>query len=110
VPPLSEEAIRVRQTRAREDEKTERTHEVYMARLDAELARLKAQIKSHEPKSSREKLEQSYSDHDSHFMAVHEIRRRERVANQKKYADDSEMFQRSEESLDHWVNQQTIES
>jgi hypothetical protein len=77
-------------------------HEIDVERLNLELASLKA-ARTEPLNDPRARLEKSFSEHDAHMMAVHEIARRERQRNAEKYRDDPELREMADDSVQMWV-------
>ena len=105
--PETEEDLRVKKIRQRDDAKTEIEHEILMTRLNGEHGKLKRDIQqSLEPvkiKSPLDKLEQSFSEHDARVMAAHRIAKRELDANKVKYADDPDLLEKANDSVNDWL-------
>jgi hypothetical protein len=94
------QAIQVRDRNLR---KQELEHDIVMTRLNAELNLLKKQTEPKKEKTPLENLEQSFSEHDAHVMAVHKIVKREKEANAKEFANDAELREMADESVDDWA-------
>jgi hypothetical protein len=105
--PETEEQIQAKRAREREDSKAQVEHEITLTRLNAELTKLKKSIEdtmeSGKKKTPHESLEESFTEHDAQVMAAYKIAKREKEANQKKYADDPELLEMANESIQDWL-------
>jgi hypothetical protein len=105
VPPLDP---REGKRQAHEERKEDLEHKIAIARLNAELAKVKAEVKPSKTMSAREKLEKSFTEHDTHTMAVHEIAKRERQQNAEKYKDAPDLLRMANDSLQGWTESQLL--
>lgn len=108
--PLAEplEDPRAAKRRMHEEQKEDVLREIEMAQLNARLAEVKAASEPPAKKNSRELLEESYSEHDTHSMAIHTIAREQRLKNAERFKDDPELLEMANESLQAWVENQLI--
>ena len=110
--PETEEAVRAKKARQREDAKMEVEHELLITRLNGELAKLKKTIEqSHAPLKIMAPLEimrKRFLEHDALYMGVHVIAKEAREANKILYADDPEKLQQSEDSIKDWLENESL--
>lgn len=100
----SDEEKHIELARQREERKAELEHKIVVTRLNADLVNLKTATRPQKKKSALETLEENFSEHDAHVMAVHKIVKREKEANAKKYADDPELRDLADESVKNWAS------
>lgn len=104
--PLVKVDSRIEKRRAHDEQKEALEQEIVIARLDAELAAVKATADTAKERSAPERLEKSFSDHDAHVLAAHRIAKRERESNATKYKDDPEFREMADQSVQCWLEQQ----
>lgn len=83
--------------------KEELNAEIEITELNVKLAKLKTGEEFKSAKTAREKLEQSFSEHDAHVMGVHMLAKEQRKNNSERFKDDPEMLERANDSLDAWI-------
>ena len=86
--------------------KEELRHQIEIAELDKQLARLRATIEFKRDLSAREKLERSFSEHDAHAMGAMIIAKEQRDKYTSLYKDDPEFLSMSLESIQSWLDRQ----
>ena len=107
-PPVetSAEEVRLQKKNEHNDRKEEIEREIEITRLNASLVELKASTQFQKAKSTREKLEESFSEHDAHVMGAQMIADEQRVKNAEKYKDDSNGLGMANESIAMWLEKQ----
>lgn len=88
------------------ERKVELEREIEITQLSSRLERLKESAGFKEAKSTREKLEKSFSEHDAHAMGAQMIAREKRTENAKKFQDDPELLEKANESVQAWLDSQ----
>lgn len=105
-PPTDEKEMSPEEQRRTEHEekKAAIAREMELLELTAKLTRMKEALAT--PKSARERLEKSFSEHEASSMAIHAIAKEQREKNAEKYKDDPDMLEMANESLANWVESQ----
>ena len=105
--PETEEAMRAKKARQRDDAKMEVEHELLMTRLNAELAKLKKTIEQSQTplkiKSPLEKLKENFLEHDALYMGTRRIAKEALEANKTKFADDPVLLADANDSVKDWL-------
>jgi hypothetical protein len=104
VPVPTRQELRVEKQQAHEERKEDLVNEIEVARLNAELVRLKGSAEFDLETLAMRKLQKSFSEHDAHVMGVHKIEAREEKLIPEKYKDDPLRQDQARDSLKKWVS------
>ena len=102
--PVSRDEIRLRRREDRDDAAEQLNHEIVIAKLNGELAKVKSEMT---PASPLDKLEVSFANRKMVTIGVYQIAQREYALNAVLYKDNPSLREQADAVVKQWVEDHT---